>query len=48
MKEAYLPQKLPDAYGNLDYSYFYEELIDANSALDVYMSKLEGSKVNST
>lgn len=48
MKEAYLPQKLPDAYGNLDYSYFFEELIDANSALDVYMSKLEDSKVNST
>ena len=48
MKEAYLPQKLPDAYGNLDYSYFFEELIDANSARDVYMSKLEDSKVNST
>lgn len=47
MKEAYLPQKLPEAYENLDYSYFYEELIDANSALDVYMSKLEDSKVDS-
>ena len=48
MREAYLPQKLPDAYGNLDYSYFFEELIDANSALDVYMSKLEDGKVDST
>lgn len=48
MNEAYLPQKLPDAYGDLDYSYFFEELIDANSALNVYMSKLEDSKVNST
>ena len=48
MKGAYLPQPLPDAYGNLDYSTFFEELIDANSALDVYMTKLEDSKVSST
>lgn len=48
IKESYLPRKLPETFGSLDYSFFMEELIDANSALDVYMSKLEDSKINSS
>ncbi len=44
--EAYVAKKLPEAYVELDYSFFMNELIDASSALAVYMSKIMDSKVN--
>lgn len=47
MKEAYNPQILPDAYGNIDYTFFMDELIDATAALEVYMTKISDSKVDS-
>lgn len=45
MKGAYVAKLLPEAYGALDYSMFMEELIDATSALAVYMEKIKDSKV---
>ncbi len=47
MKESYIPQKLPIAYGSIDYTFFMEELIDATAALEVYMTKINDSKVDS-
>ena len=46
--EAYTAKYLPEAYGTLDYSFFMNELIDASSALAVYMSKIKDSKVDSS
>lgn len=48
MKGAYMPQELPQSYGNLDYSFFMDELIDATAALEVYMEKINDSKVESS
>ena len=45
--EAYKAALLPDAYGSLDYSYFMDELIDATAALEVYVEKINFSKVDS-
>lgn len=45
--EAYTAKKLPEAYGELNYNFFMNELIDASSALAVYMSKIMDSKVDS-
>ena len=47
MKGAYLPQELPQAYGTLDVNVFLEELIDANTALEVYVQKINDSKMDS-
>lgn len=46
MKEPYLPMFLPDVYGDLDYSMFMDELIDATSALEVYIEKIKDSKID--
>ena len=46
MKGAYMPNALPNAYGNLDYTKFMDELIDATVALEVYMKKINDSKIN--
>lgn len=48
MKEAYMPQELPKAFGNLDYSKFMDELIEATAALEVYMEKISDSKIDSS
>lgn len=47
MSEAYNALPLPQAYGNIDHSYFMDELIDATAALEVYKEKIKDSKVNS-
>lgn len=47
MKGIYNAQPLPQAYGDIDYSYFLEELIDATAAMEVYKEKINDSKVNS-
>ncbi len=48
MKEAYVAQELPGAYGELDYSIFMDELIDATAALAVFMEKINDSKLDSS
>lgn len=48
MKNAYMPQDLPKAYGELDYTKFMDELIEATAALEVYMEKINDSKIDSS
>ena len=46
--ESYMPKLLPEAYGELNYTFFMDELIDATVAFEVYVEKLKDSKVDSS
>ena len=46
MKDSFVPQMLPEALAELDPASYIDELVDATSALCVYLSKLKDSKVN--
>lgn len=48
MKEAYTASILPLGASNIDQSFFFEELIDATTKLEVYKEKVKDSKLDSS